>query len=100
MTTTSLSMSRKLAAAGFWKDTRVDWWLVDGVAYFRPQLHGDVDIPAATLDDLLTALGLDKPWGERSLSGWDYADVEDRIFNRGLTPDVLAQVWLDTKGTP
>ena len=90
MTTTSLDISRKLDAAGFWKGNDNG-----GVWFTRPS--GADSYRRATLDDLIPALGLDKPWGS-----WD--ELEKRfsfligVKDYGLTPDVLAQVWLDTNG--
>ena len=104
MTTTSLEMSRKLDAAGFRKDWCPLWFYVGDTLfsvedeYFRP----DIDARAWTLDDLVTALGLDKPWSDVHCkcpsplnSAWC---IYEALEDHGLTPDVLAQVWIDIQG--
>ena len=91
MTTTSLEMSRKLVAAGFWKGRApLMAWSPSG--HLGASGH-PADTFAATLDDLVSALGLDKPWARRPNAAEILAATDDH----GLTPDVLAQVWLDSQ---
>ena len=87
MTTTSLSMSRKLDAAGFFKPAH------RGIYIDNPNFLPDGFLHA-TLDDLVTVLGLDQSWG--SLHA--YGRVWTALYDNGLTPDVLAQIWLDMNG--
>ena len=106
MQTTSLEVSRELEKAGFWKDQEVSYAWMDCAEYIEgccvdPDYHitefdlfvGEKHIPAATLDDLVPALGLDKPW-----AGWETVernmDILIRIKRNGLTPDTLARVWI------
>ena len=88
MTTTSLEMSRKLDAAGFFEKYNAGKW-----RWFTSP-DGSSSHRRATLDDLVTALGLDKPWVKRR----DCVSLLTRFCDDGLTHDVLAQVWLDTQG--
>lgn len=92
MTTTSLEMSRKLKAAGFFNPPH------RGIYIDNPTFSPD-GLLRATLDDLVTALGLDKPWSDVHCkcpsplnSAWC---IYEALEDHGLTPDVLAQVWID-----
>jgi hypothetical protein len=102
MQTTSLEISKALQAAGFWPEmvddaTTPDYWhqtdIVGGQLTHRDEAAHISDlkrlgsnIPAATYDDLIPALGLDKPWSGR---WWGY------LKRVGMTPDTLAEVWLE-----
>ena len=94
MTTTSLEMSRKLKAAGFFNPPH------RGIYIDNPTFSPD-GLLRATLDDLVTALGLDKPGECESIlyavdSGNDgRGTILRHIYYNGLTPDTLAQVWID-----
>ena len=101
MTTTSLEVSRQLQDAGFWNGDRdpANYGYAFDVKemgthtekdYDRPYIteYDLYEIPAATLDDLVPALGLDKPFAQ---SDSMFMDLRDG----GLTPDTLARVWLD-----
>ncbi|GAG45459.1 unnamed protein product [marine sediment metagenome] len=104
MQTTSLEMSRALQEAGYTEsreDTRA-WWTPEGSLTEFPY---PTCVPAYTLLNLVPALGLDKPWddldafpydrGEEGY-GWSLSEVAcGAIYEHGLTPDTLAQVWLD-----
>ena len=102
MQTTSLEMSRALQEAGFWRDKELaSWWwmyvdechpgrepvrlsvLIRGARY-KDKQH----VPAAMLDDLVPALGLDKP------VGWTGKAILT-VATHGLTCDSLARVWID-----
>ena len=107
MNTTSREMSWKLDAAGFWEDRDKRYFLFQvenkpGTYWHVGDMRHDLfdvnhDTPAATLDDLVTALGLDKPWGMSEPEWANQAKcISDGLGDYGLTPDVLAQVWLDT----
>ena len=108
MNTTSLEMSKKLDAAGFWKEREFycSWYkskITESTYTLIPALFdaklSEHICPAATLDDLVTALGLDKPWGMSEPEWANQAKcISDGLGEHGLTHDVLAQVWLDTKG--
>ena len=110
MNTTSLEMSRKLDAAGFWdretgyverfyRKRNGKLYHIDDEFYYI-----DADTPAATLDDLVAALGLDKLKNfilHDKIAGMVFpAKISWAIDQHGLTPDVLAQVWLDTNTNP
>jgi len=127
MKTTSLEMSRELQDAGFWGPEKPShyWVARQGIRsrgyYVEPQ-HVDClefirnhNIPAATLDDLVQALGLDKPrpiryqampGHEKDAPYWAWRTIYDKVTHAmdagsGFTPDTLAHVWLevnDNKG--
>ncbi|MCK5602973.1 hypothetical protein KAR91_13910 [Candidatus Pacearchaeota archaeon] len=111
MQTTSLEVSRELEKAGFWEDgvyqrTPSAIWLKGQfsetwniVTWAKRADSGRVY--AATYDDLILALGLDKPNKDYSVSddgcgGWTYY-FDITVRDRGFIPDVLADVWLDLK---
>ncbi|MCP4898861.1 MAG: hypothetical protein GY906_17965 [bacterium] len=108
MQTTSLPMSKALKAAGFWEKRELaDWWwlyvnedhpgreavslrvLTSGQRY-KDKQH----VPAATYDDLIPALGLDKPFFHLKAVVMA-ALVNGSIYKKGFTCDALAQLWLD-----
>jgi len=100
MQTTSLGVSRALQKAGFdsmnlleWCDTEVGvvvMWSRD------VKEHHDFLAPAYTLDDLVPALGLDKPWDTLNESKAKMLTrLEDAVYCDGFIPNALASVWLD-----
>ena len=109
MQTTSLEVSQELEKAGFW-DERMFlhyWFWFDGECHIgavEPEdwsSPNNMECPAATYDDLIPALGLDKPNKDYACSdegsgGWTYY-FDITVRDEGFTPDTLAKVWMGLK---
>ena len=107
MQTTSLEVSRELEKAGFWVKRNFRYVYIDDInqAYYRYSCEGitelvdnDKTTPAATYDDLIPALGLDKPNKDYACSDWGYGWTyyfDITVRDNGFTPDALAKVWIE-----
>lgn len=107
--TTNLKISKALQAAGFWetrdrewthtwyKGPNDEWYVLDRCLYST--VHGDRMVPAATYNNLIPALGLDKPIKcEHSYYDRQHCvgcRASGLITYHGLTCDSLGQLWLD-----
>ena len=95
MQTTSLEVSRELEKAGFWDNRKPVCWHIkdlqrsahESELAFRPE----GSVPAATLDDLIIALGLDKPWD----TIYHMGRLFHKVYPDGFNCDPLARVWIE-----
>jgi len=105
MQTTSLEVSRALQEAGFWEGEEATWaylsigegGLTEYANPIKPTAYMfDGSVLAATYDDLVPALGLDKPWDTLNESKAKMLTrLEDAVYCDGFIPNALASVWLD-----